>query len=189
MNVYVLQTALQLAKRGVEVKLSRRNGVIKTFTLHGKLGRDTPVTGSLRSRAQGREVLYLETKDAGAFFRFTDIYPKMFGGQMWVAHDAPNVAEPQKRSYTLIPPLTAPEKAHDHHAAPVVANPVAPGPVVAPKPPKPNPNCDPPFTIDAATGSIRYKGRVYSWTGSSTICCDKNFDLVLTKTKDAAACE
>ncbi|HZZ78805.1 MAG TPA: AsmA-like C-terminal region-containing protein, partial [Gemmataceae bacterium] len=53
-------------------------------------GRDTPITGSLRSRAQGREVLYLETKDAGAFFRFTDIYPKMFGGQMWVALDAPN---------------------------------------------------------------------------------------------------
>lgn len=78
------------AVRGVEVKLSRRNGVIKTFSLHGKLGRDTPVTGSLRSRAQGREVLYLETKDAGAFFRFTDIYPKMFGGQMWVALDAPN---------------------------------------------------------------------------------------------------
>ena len=78
------------AVRSVEIKLSRRGGAIKTFALHGKLGRDTPITGSLRSRAQGREVLYLETKDAGAFFRFTDIYPKMFGGQMWVALDAPN---------------------------------------------------------------------------------------------------
>lgn len=78
------------AIRGVDVKLSRRNGTIKTFTLNGKLGRDTPLTGSLRPRAQGgREVLYLETNDAGAFFRFTDTYPKMFGGHMWVALDPP----------------------------------------------------------------------------------------------------
>jgi hypothetical protein len=78
------------AIRSLDVKLSRRNGTIKTFSLNGKLGRDTPVTGSLRSRTQGgREVLYLETNDAGAFFRFTDTYPKMFGGNMWVALDPP----------------------------------------------------------------------------------------------------
>ena len=33
------------ALRSVDCKLSRRNGVIKSFTLTGKLGRDTPLTG------------------------------------------------------------------------------------------------------------------------------------------------
>lgn len=44
-------------------------------------------------------------------------------------------------------------------------------------------------TIDPATQSIRYKGRVYSWTGTSTSCCDETFDVVLTKTRDAADCK
>jgi len=77
------------AIRGVDIKLSRRNGTIRTFSLAGKLGRDTPINGSLRARPQGRELLYVETNDAGAFFRFTDTYAKMFGGQMWVAMDPP----------------------------------------------------------------------------------------------------
>ena len=79
------------ALRSVDCKLSRRNGVIKNFTLSGKLGRDTPLTGDLRGRAQGREVIYLETNDAGAFFRFTDTYSKMVGGQLRLAMDPPTV--------------------------------------------------------------------------------------------------
>ncbi len=70
------------ALRSVDCKLSRRNGVIRNFSLSGKLGRDTPLTGDLRGRAQGRDVIYLETNDAGAFFRFTDTYSKMAGGQL-----------------------------------------------------------------------------------------------------------
>ncbi|HEY0234083.1 MAG TPA: DUF3971 domain-containing protein, partial [Afipia sp.] len=77
------------AVRGVDVKLSRRGGTIKTFSLAGKLGRDTPLNGSLRARAQGRDLLFIETSDAGALFRFTDTYAKMSGGQMWVAMDTP----------------------------------------------------------------------------------------------------
>jgi hypothetical protein len=77
------------ALRSVDIKLSRRNGAIKSFALAGKIGRDTPVIADLR-RAQNRDVLYLETNDAGAFFRFTDTYAKMFGGQMWVAMDPPS---------------------------------------------------------------------------------------------------
>src|SRR5439155_355857 len=58
---------------------------------NGKLRRDaTPVTADLR-RAQGREVIYLETSDAGAFFRFTDSYSKMVGGQLELAMDPPTV--------------------------------------------------------------------------------------------------
>ena len=77
------------AVRSVDLKLTRRAGVIRAFSLSGKLGRDTPVIGDLRGRAQGRDVMYLETSDAGAFFRFTDTYAKMNGGKMWIAVDPP----------------------------------------------------------------------------------------------------
>ena len=78
------------AVRSVDVKMSRRNGAIKTFALSGKLGRDTPLTAEMRSRGgQGRDVIYLETNDAGAFFRFTDTYGKMVGGQLQLAMEPP----------------------------------------------------------------------------------------------------
>jgi hypothetical protein len=79
------------ALRSVDCKLSRRGGVIKNFALSGKLGRDTPLTGDLRGRSQGRDVIYLETSDAGAFFRFTDFYSRMVGGQLQLAMDPPTV--------------------------------------------------------------------------------------------------
>jgi hypothetical protein len=84
------------ALRSLDVKMSRRNGTIRNFALSGKLGKDTPLTGDLRGRAQGREVVYLETNDAGAFFRFTDTYAKMVGGQLALAMDPPTV-EPQAK--------------------------------------------------------------------------------------------
>lgn len=77
--------------RGVDLKLSRRAGQIRSFALNSKIGRDTPFTGDLRGAAgRGRNVLYFETLDAGALFRFTDTYPRMHGGQMWVAMDPPS---------------------------------------------------------------------------------------------------
>ena len=75
--------------RSVDLKMSRRNGNIMSFTLAARLGRDTPLTGDLRGRAGGRNVIYVETKDAGALFRFSDTYPKIFGGEMWMAMDPP----------------------------------------------------------------------------------------------------
>jgi hypothetical protein len=79
------------ALRSVDCKLSRRNGAIRNFTLSGKLGRDTPLSGDLRGRAQGRELIYLETNDAGAFLRFTDTYSRVLGGQLQLAMDPPTV--------------------------------------------------------------------------------------------------
>jgi hypothetical protein len=79
------------ALRSVDAKLSRRNGTIKNFALSGKLGRDTLLTGDLRGRAQGRDVIYLETNDAGAFFRFADTYSRLVGGQLQLAMDPPTV--------------------------------------------------------------------------------------------------
>ena len=73
--------------RGLDLRMSRRAGVITSLALNGKLGRDTP-HGDLRGRGtNGRQVVYIESSDAGAFFRFSDIYPKLVGGEMWVALD------------------------------------------------------------------------------------------------------
>jgi hypothetical protein len=78
--------------RNVDLRMSRRNGTIMSFSLSGRLGRDTPLHGDLRGRAGGRNVIFVETKDAGALFRFSDIYPKIHGGEMWVAMDPPTTA-------------------------------------------------------------------------------------------------
>lgn len=76
--------------RGLDLKLSRRNGAIRSLSMNSKIGRDTPLIGDLRLRARdNHQVIYFETDDAGALFRFTDMYPRMFGGQMWVAMDPP----------------------------------------------------------------------------------------------------
>jgi hypothetical protein len=81
------------ALRSVDAKFSRRNGNIKAFALAGKVGRDTPVTADLRARTQGqgRDLIILQTNDAGAFFRFTDTYSKMVGGQLALAMEPPTV--------------------------------------------------------------------------------------------------
>jgi hypothetical protein len=88
------------ALRSVDAKISRRSGTIRSFTFTSKLGRDTPVTADLRARGQGREVIYLETNDAGAFLRFTDLYSKVMGGQLQLALDPPTV-EPSAKEGLL----------------------------------------------------------------------------------------
>jgi hypothetical protein len=76
--------------RGLNLKLARRDGRIRSFTLNAKIGRDATLIGDLRLRARdNHQVVYIETSDAGALFRFTDMYPRMYGGQMWVAMDPP----------------------------------------------------------------------------------------------------
>lgn len=77
------------ALRGLEVKMSRRNGALKIFNMSAKIGRDAQLIGDLRGQASGGQVFYVESGDAGAFFRFTDTYARMQGGQMWVAMDPP----------------------------------------------------------------------------------------------------
>ncbi len=79
------------AIRGVDLKVLRRGGVIRNLSLNGKIGVDTPILSDLRGRQGGKQVVYIETNDAGALFRFTDTYPKMVGGQMWVAMDPPTM--------------------------------------------------------------------------------------------------
>jgi hypothetical protein len=76
--------------------------VIKAFTLNGKIGKDTPLSAELKARGQGlgRDVIYLETNDAGAFFRFNDMYSKVTGGQLSLAMDPPTV-EPSAKEGLL----------------------------------------------------------------------------------------
>jgi hypothetical protein len=79
--------------RGLDLTLSRRGGAIKSLAVSAKLGRDAAFSGDLRGgRNGGRQVIYINSKDAGAFFRFTDMYGKIFGGEMFVAMD-PTTAE------------------------------------------------------------------------------------------------
>jgi hypothetical protein len=80
------------ALRSVDCKFSRRAGTFRTFTLNGKIGKDTPVTAEMHSRGQagaGRDIIMLQTNDAGSFFRFTDTYSKMIGGQLALAMEPP----------------------------------------------------------------------------------------------------
>jgi hypothetical protein len=81
------------AVRSADVKISRRSGAYKALTINGKVGRDTPLSAELRARGQGqgqgRDVVSVQTNDAGAFLRFTDIYSKMIGGQLSLAMEPP----------------------------------------------------------------------------------------------------
>lgn len=77
--------------RGLEWRMSRRGGRVRTFSLNAKIGRDTPLIGEMRTRPNsGKPVVYVETNDAGALFRFTDLYSRMIGGRMWIGMDPPN---------------------------------------------------------------------------------------------------
>jgi hypothetical protein len=71
--------------------------------MRSKIGRDTAFSGDLRLRARdNHQVIYFETDDAGALFRFTDMYPRMFGGQMWVAMDPPTQEQTPQVGYLHI---------------------------------------------------------------------------------------
>jgi hypothetical protein len=77
------------ALRSVDLKMSRRAGEIRSFGVNAKIGRDATLTGDLR-RGSGRQLIYLESGDAGAFFRFADVYTRMTGGQVAIAMDTPS---------------------------------------------------------------------------------------------------
>jgi Protein of unknown function len=75
--------------RNLDLKLTRRGGVIRNFGLNARFTGDGAIQGELRGRAGERQIVYVESTDAGALFRFTDTYSKMVGGQMWIAMDPP----------------------------------------------------------------------------------------------------
>jgi hypothetical protein len=77
--------------RGLALKMTRKGGRIRSFNLESKIGRDATLLGDMRVRARDNHpVIFFETADAGALFRFTDFYPRMFGGRLSIAMDPPS---------------------------------------------------------------------------------------------------
>jgi hypothetical protein len=89
------------ALRSVDLKLARRAGQIRSFSLSAKLGRDATLLGDMRGQGSGRNLIYMETNDAGALCRFTDTYPRIVGGQLWVTMDPPTDQVPQDGQINL----------------------------------------------------------------------------------------
>ena len=78
------------ALRNVDLRMSRRGGTLRSLALNARIGGDGALTGEMRGRPGERQLVYIESTDAGALFRFTDVYSRMVGGQMWIAMDPPN---------------------------------------------------------------------------------------------------
>jgi hypothetical protein len=76
--------------RNVDMHMTKRGGTLRALSLNAKIGNDGTLTGEMRGRPGERQVVVIESSDAGALFRFTDIYSRMIGGQAWIAMDPPN---------------------------------------------------------------------------------------------------
>ena len=85
------------AVRSFDLKASRRAGEIRSLGFSAKIGRDATLTAELRGRSGGRQVVALESGDAGALLRFTDVYSRMNGGQMSLVMDAPSAENPMQQ--------------------------------------------------------------------------------------------
>jgi hypothetical protein len=76
--------------RNVDMHMTKRGGTLRALSLNAKIGNDGTLTGEMRGRPGERQVVVIESSDAGALFRFTDTYSRMIGGQAWIAMDPPN---------------------------------------------------------------------------------------------------
>lgn len=76
--------------RQVDLRVVRRNGEIRNFSLIGKIGRDASMVGEMRSRENGKPIIYLTTGDAGALFRYADFYSKVYSGEAQIVIEPPS---------------------------------------------------------------------------------------------------
>jgi AsmA-like C-terminal region/Protein of unknown function len=76
--------------RNVDLHMTKRGGTLRALSLNARIGSDGTLTGEMRGRPGERQVVVIESSDAGALFRFTDTYSRMIGGQAWIAMDPPN---------------------------------------------------------------------------------------------------
>ncbi|MBI3436176.1 MAG: hypothetical protein HY056_14070 [Proteobacteria bacterium] len=76
--------------RGVDFRMSRRAGEIRSLGMNAKIGVDTTLAAELRARAGARPLIQVDTSDAGALLRFTDTYSRLFGGKLSLAMDPPS---------------------------------------------------------------------------------------------------
>jgi hypothetical protein len=75
--------------RNLDLRLTRRGGAIRNLAATARFAGEGVLQGELRGRQGERQIVYLESTDAGALFRFSDTYSRMVGGQMWIALDPP----------------------------------------------------------------------------------------------------
>jgi Protein of unknown function len=104
------------ALRSVEMKMSRRAGEVRSLALTAKIGHSGMLTGELRGRSGTRQVVYLESSDAGALFRFTDVYSRMTGGQMTTAMEAPSATNPVQLGTVSVRNFAVHDEAQLEHA-------------------------------------------------------------------------
>jgi hypothetical protein len=74
------------ALHDVTLKFAARDGNLLEFGLTSKLGL-AELSGELGRGRDGRRMIYLKVNDAGALFRFTDLYQHIQEGRMRVAID------------------------------------------------------------------------------------------------------
>ncbi len=99
------------ALRGLDLKMSRRAGEMRSFGLAAKIGRDATLVGDLRGRGAGHQVVSLDSTDAGAFFRFTDVYARMTGGQASITMDPPSTQNPAQQGVLNVRDFTIHDEA------------------------------------------------------------------------------
>lgn len=87
--------------RSLDLKMSRRNGQIRSLTASGKIGRDAQISASMEKR-QARQGIVVTCADAGALFRFADIYPRLFGGTVEVGMDPPLADDTPREGYLKV---------------------------------------------------------------------------------------
>jgi hypothetical protein len=75
--------------RNLDLHMTRRGGLLRNLTALARFSGDGVLQGELRGRPGSQQTVYLESSDAGALFRFSDTYSRMYGGQMWIAMDPP----------------------------------------------------------------------------------------------------
>ncbi len=112
------------ALRGVDLKMTRRAGEIRSFGLTAKIGRKASLTGSLHGRPGSRQTIVFNSNDAGAFFRFADIYARMTGGQMSILMDPPTAGNPVQQGILSVRGFAIHDEAQLERA--VAAGPQAP---------------------------------------------------------------
>jgi hypothetical protein len=105
------------ALSNVDLKMSRRAGEIRSFGLSAKIGRDGTLSGELHGQADGRQVVYLRSSDAGALFRATDVYPRMRGGQLVMTMDAPSATNSGEQGTLTVRDFTVHDEAELQRAA------------------------------------------------------------------------
>jgi hypothetical protein len=75
--------------RNLDLRMTRRSGTIRSFAASARFAGDGVLQGDLRTTPGSQPTLFLESSDAGALFRFSNTYSRMFGGQMFIAMEQP----------------------------------------------------------------------------------------------------